>query len=125
MSWVSVGVGVGTAALGAWNQSEQQKAQAKADKANMLANATAIEYSPWTGMQASIKGPQADAGDAGIIGAGLQSGMQGALFGKQFQGKPKQPMPTKDGGTWAGLESRYIQPKRTLYGQEQDPYQTV
>lgn len=122
MSWVAVGVGVGTAALGAYQQNEQQKAAAKADKAQMMANATNLEYSPWTGFKGGVQGPQDTGSQADVIGAGLQSGMKGALFGKQFQGGSQQPATSQQGSTWTGLESRYIQPKKTLYGQEQDPY---
>lgn len=71
-------------AAGSMLQAEgQQRQQRKAQEADLMANAANIEYSPWTGMQAQMKGPQAIGGTGDIIGAGIQGGMMGAMFNAQ------------------------------------------
>lgn len=61
-------------------QGEQQRQQRAADKAAMMANASAMEYSPWTGMQTQMQGPKATGGLGGVLGAGAQGYMMGSMF---------------------------------------------
>lgn len=88
MSWIAVGIGVGTAALGAYTKNEQNKAQARAQKANLEANAEMMRYSPWSGMKTGLMTQEATPGMSDAIGSGLQSGLKGYQFGKQFDKKP-------------------------------------
>lgn len=99
MTWVAVGVaGVSTAA-GMYSASEKQKAEGKAQKANLEANAAQTEFSPWSGMQAQGMNQKAIGGAAEQMGAGLAGGMQGYQFGKQFSGAPApKAMPTTPSG---------------------------
>lgn len=107
MSWVATGITVGSAALGAYQQGEQQKAQNAAQRANMFANAAAMEYSPWTGMGKDMVKREAVGGTGDVLGAGLQSGLQGYLFGKQF-GQKKSPEVKKPLGLQSGLDKQYV-----------------
>lgn len=68
-------------------QGEQQRQQRKNDQASMMANAAAMEYSPWTGMQTQMQGPKATGGMGSILGAGAQGAMMGAMF-NQANTKP-------------------------------------
>lgn len=67
---VAGGIGLGSGYL-------QAKQQNRNNQANMLANAEATRYSPWTGIKGQIGG--ADSADVGAA-AGM-GGMQGALGG--------------------------------------------
>lgn len=69
-------VGLGGAALGAINSGAKQKQEKK----NMNANATAIEMSPWTGMNASMM----PSTSASTMGGALQGGLAGAMTGGSF-----------------------------------------
>lgn len=84
MSWVAVGIGgagLVTSVMGA-NQ------KAKQEKAGMLANAEAMKYSPWTGMNTQMQTAQSeDPALAGLKG-GLAGAMTGATFGQQFAKAP-------------------------------------
>lgn len=104
MSWAGVAIGVGSAALGAYQQGEQQKAQNAAQRSAMLSNAAAMEYSPWTGMGKEMIKPQAQGTGADVLGAGLQSGLQGYMFGSQF-GKKKAP--EQKPNLYSGVDSKY------------------
>ena len=103
MTWAAVGVGAATMATSMYTQDENQKAKAKADQAGMMANAAQIQYSPWTGMNANVRGPEANPDQT--LAAGIQGGLQGAMFGKQF-GKtpPKAPAPANS----AQLDNKYM-----------------
>jgi len=103
MTWAAVGVGAATMATSMYTQNEQQKAQAKAQQANMEANAAQIENSPWTGMKADMM--KAEANPDNTLGAGVQGGLQGYMFGKQFAGKTPPP---KAPANSAGLDNRYL-----------------
>lgn len=91
MSWVGVGVGGGTALLGMMNQADQQRQQAKQQQANMMANAAAIQYSPWTGMKTGMMAGEAVPND--VLGTGAQAGLQGYAFGRQFAKAAQAPTP--------------------------------
>lgn len=108
MSWVAVGVGVGTAALGAYQQSEAQKNQQRAQSANMMANAAAMEYSPWTGMGKEMVQAAPGGSTADIAMAGLEGGMAGYKFGKQFN----KPTPKPEDNPTQGMKQKK---KPTLY----------
>lgn len=72
---IAGGVGLGTGMI----QAQQQN---KNNQANMLANAAATRYSPWTGIKPQLGGAQG----ADVGGAALGGAMQGALGG-YMQGK--------------------------------------
>jgi hypothetical protein len=105
MSWAAVGVGVGSAALGAWQQDQQMKNQQRAQAANMMANAAAMEYSPWTGMGKSMVGAEAGGSDADTAFAALEGGMAGYQFGKQFGKKPTTPQ--KKPSIYSGIDRKF------------------
>lgn len=56
----------------------QAKEKQKQEKANMLANAEQIRYSPWTGMNSSIQGKDSSSPLLGAASAGLGGYMQGS-----------------------------------------------
>lgn len=90
MSWVAVslaGVGAGASYL-------NNKAKQKQESANMMANAEAMRYSPWTGMKPQMMGRSTGSDTASI----MQGGLQGAMFGSQFHGRPA-PTPNSDAVT--------------------------
>jgi len=91
MSWWVAG---GMAAVSTLSSLDQQKQANNNQRAEMLANAEAIKYSPWTKMQTSMKGPQSTGSTGDAIGAGIQGGMQGAMFGQKMGGPPAQTGPT-------------------------------
>lgn len=68
-------------------QGEQQRQQRAADKASMMANASAMEYSPWTGMQTQMQGPKATGGMGSVLGAGAQGYMMGSMFNQANPGQ--------------------------------------
>lgn len=61
-------------------------AQRKAEKRNMMANATAIEMSPWTGMNPGMMQGSASNPLGAALGGAVQGGTMGAMFGQQFGG---------------------------------------
>jgi hypothetical protein len=71
-------------------QGEQQRQQRRADKASMMANAAAIEHSPWTGMQTQMQGPKPTGGMGSVLGAGAQGAMMGAMFNQANPATPGQ-----------------------------------
>jgi hypothetical protein len=89
MSWIMVGV-AGASALMSHQQAKEKQAQ---EKANMLANAEQIRYSPWTGMKTDIKGATAGSPMAAAAQGGLSGAMMGQQFSKGFGAKPA-PAPT-------------------------------
>lgn len=91
MAWFAVPAV--TAALGAYSSGRQASAQQDAEKRNMLANAEALRYSPWTGMNPGMqKSSGVDAGGAALTG-GLGGALSGAQFMNQFQAPSKPEMP--------------------------------
>jgi hypothetical protein len=76
MSWVAVGV----AAVGATSSYMNNQAKKKQETANQMANADAIQYSPWTHADVKMQG-KTSGSDMGAI---LGGGMQGAMIGSQF-----------------------------------------
>jgi hypothetical protein len=101
-----------------YSQSEKQKAEGKAQRANMEANAAQTEFSPWSGMKAEGMNQKAIGGTAEQLGAGLGAGMQGYQFGKQFGGSPAPAaMPTTPSGfgTQAGPPGMDAMKKPSLY----------
>lgn len=64
------------------------QAQRKAEQRNMMANATAIEMSPWTGMNPGIMAAGARNPLGQVLGGAVQGGTLGAMFGQQFGAKP-------------------------------------
>lgn len=82
MTWGAVAVGTVTALGSAYSANQQQKQQAENDRASMMANAAQIENSPWTGVKSAVQGPTAAGSDA--LGAAVQGGLQGAMFGSQL-----------------------------------------
>lgn len=82
MTWGAVAVGTVTALGSAYSANQQQKQQAENDRASMMANAAQIENSPWTGVKSAVQGPTAAGSDA--LGAAVQGGLQGAMFGRQL-----------------------------------------
>lgn len=71
------------------------KAQRDAEKRNMMANATAMEMSPWTGMKPGMVGASGGPGQlGGALAGGLQGGLTGAMFEGQFKGAPEAPVAT-------------------------------
>ncbi len=86
MSWVVVGVGAGTALLGAYTASEQRRAAATAqeDQNRRSQNITAAQtqYSPWTHL--SPQTAQTGAVPAGVsdLGGALQGAEAGYLTGQ-------------------------------------------
>jgi len=91
------------AAGGALKGYLDSNAQRKAEQRNMMANATAIEMSPWTGMNPGFMagGPRNQLGS--VLGGAVQGGTLGAMFGQQFAGNE----PMADSGT-----AMLRQPKR-------------
>jgi hypothetical protein len=89
MAWM---IPVAMAAYGA-TAANQKRAQ---EKKNQRANATAIEMSPWTGMNPGLMSSQAP----GPLGGALQGGVSGAIMAQQFGGgtspsyKPETPAET-------------------------------
>lgn len=73
MSWVAVGVGGATALM----SYAQAKDRQKQERANMLANAEQIRYSPWTKLKAEIQGAQAQNPVMAGLGGALQGGIGG------------------------------------------------
>jgi hypothetical protein len=63
---------------------QQAKSKQKAEQANMMANAEAMKYSPWTGMNPGMM--QASGGSPALAGlsGGLQGAVSGAGLGQQF-----------------------------------------
>lgn len=96
--WPALAVGLGTGLLGMYQQDQAQKQQARANQASMLANAAAMEYSPWTGMGKEMIHAKPGGTGADVLGAGLQSGLQGFLFGSQFGKKSAAKAPEKPMG---------------------------
>jgi len=76
MSWIAVGVTVGTAALGAHSGRQKEKAQERQN----LASAEANRYSPWTGKSFNS---DYSANGAALDGA-MQGGMAGLAMGSQM-----------------------------------------
>ena len=74
--WIPVAMAAGSML----QQGEQQRQQRAADKAGMMANAAAMEHSPWTGMQTQMQGPKATGGVGSVLGAGAQGYMMGSMF---------------------------------------------
>lgn len=60
----------------------EHQAQVKKDKAQMMANAAQIEYSPWTGMKSQVQGPQANSLFGDMAKGALGFGMMGSQFNK-------------------------------------------
>jgi hypothetical protein len=91
------------------------KNQQRAQSANMMANAAAMEYSPWTGMGKGMLQAEAGGSAADTALAGLEGGMAGYQFGKQFAKKPEvtpDPTPAKTAGTmkpniYSGIDRKY------------------
>ncbi len=72
MAFLPIAMGALSAAQGIMGRG----AQAKADEANMNANAAAIRYSPWTHMETKMMQSQAPKGNLiGDIGGGVLSGI--------------------------------------------------
>lgn len=69
-------------AAGALIKNKQQEAEAEAEQRAMTANASAIRYSPWTGMNASMMAPKGRSKLAGLA----EGATSGAMFGQQFGG---------------------------------------
>lgn len=92
MAWVVVGTALGGAALGAFQGEEQRKAQVRNNQAQANMAAAQTESSPWTGMGAGQAQLAPVTGSA--MAGGLQGGLSGAMFAKQFgAGAPKQQNP--------------------------------
>lgn len=72
--------GGGSALLGGAQAAQKNKM----DKANMMANAESIKYSPWTHMDAKMQGAQTEDPALAGLKAGLGGAMTGATFGQQF-----------------------------------------
>lgn len=64
---------------------DKAKRDQATQQANMLANAEQMRYSPWSGMQAQfMPGQSLENPGSAALGAGLQGGLKGAMFGQQF-----------------------------------------
>lgn len=74
MGFLPIAMGIGNIASGIMGRG----AQAKADEANMNANAAAIRYSPWTHMQTQMQQAQAPKGSV----LGDVAGSVGSIIGQ-------------------------------------------
>lgn len=95
MSWIATsvlaGVGAGKGLLDAQNQRQQKKAE-------LMANATQIQYSPWTGMKADVQGMgELQSGASAALGGALQGGLSGHMMASQFK-RPKVDGPEAPNG---------------------------
>ena len=79
--WLAVGLG----ALGAAQGLMGANAQKKAERANMRANAAAIQYSPWTGMNPGMMKSEASNPYGAALGGASQGALSGLMFGQQFK----------------------------------------
>lgn len=105
MSWIVVGVGVGTAALAAYQQGEQAKAAKRNKQAELNANAAQIENAPYThaAIQTEGMGNIKDPSSAAVGGA-MQGGLTGAMMGSQFKKQLNQPQQTQPNPTYNGAQ---------------------
>lgn len=84
MGFLPIALGAANVASGIMGRGQQ----AEADKQNMLANAAAIRYSPWTHMQTQMQQAQAPKGSlvgdvAGSVLSGIQQGQNNATADAQ------------------------------------------
>jgi hypothetical protein len=92
MAWLPLalaGVGALQGVMGA-------NAQRKAQRGAMMANATAQEYSPWTGMKPEMM----QAGAYNPVGAAIGGAAQGGMAGLTFQAQNPTPSPTPEPETF-------------------------
>jgi hypothetical protein len=76
MSWVAVGLTVGSAVLG----QQQAKRQREQQYQQNMAQAAQTQYSPWSGMS----GGQVSTQNSSDLAGGLQGGMAGAQMANSF-----------------------------------------
>ena len=88
MPWAAA-IPIAMAAIGAIQAKRKADAEQNADRRNAMANASMMEYSPWTGMNPGLH--QASGHDAGgaALGGAAQGAASGMMFGQQFN-KPQQ-----------------------------------
>lgn len=77
MSWIVVGVAGASLLASQMNNSQMREDKKK----EMMANADAMQNSPWTGMQTQVMGQSGQ----GSVGAGVQGAAAGAMMGSQFK----------------------------------------
>lgn len=86
MSWIVVGVGAATAALGAYQASENRRAQKSAierqNHDNLRIAQAQAEYSPWTGIKPQNTTMNAVPAGQSDFGGAVQGGIGGAMFGQ-------------------------------------------
>jgi hypothetical protein len=106
-----IGLG-GGALMGAMNSRAKQKQEQK----NMKANATAIEMSPWTGMNAQMMPSTAQSTFGGALQGGLSGAMMGSQFGKGTEAAPTASAATDaaptDNNAWASLSQQEPDPNK-------------
>lgn len=98
MSWVIAGV----AAAGAINGSLQAKAARDREKRSQMANATAIEMSPWTHVNPGMMENKAGSELTGAMSGGLSGAVTGAMMKSSLADKAPGATPNASGSGTEG-----------------------
>lgn len=111
MAWGVVAVAAGTALLGAYQASEQRRAQRDAveqqNNANLKVSRAQTEYSPWTGIKPQGYSAQGVPVGQSDLGGAVQGGLGGAMFAMQA----KNQMADNQAKQGAELEGEFNQMK--------------